>query len=99
MKKTVTASAKKLFLTLILASAVTPVWAAMQTVTLRVPEMSCGACPITVKKALSRVDGVSKISINVAQREAIVTFDNAKTSVQKLTKTTEDAGYTSTVKP
>ena len=89
---------KKLFVSLALAAVVTPVWAATQTVTLSVPGMTCAACPITVKKALSKVDGVSKTDVNFDKREAIVTFDDAKTSVQKLTKATEDAGYPSSVK-
>jgi len=63
-----------------------------------VPGMTCAACPITVKKALSKVDGVSKADVDFVKREAVVTFDDAKTSVQKLTKATEDAGYPSSVK-
>lgn len=73
-------------------------WAATQTVTLSVPGMTCSACPITVKKAISKVDGVSKVDVTFETREAVVTFDDAKTSVQKLTKATEDAGYPSSVK-
>ncbi|MHB1200762.1 MAG: mercury resistance system periplasmic binding protein MerP [Polaromonas sp.] len=80
------------------ASAVAPAWAATQTVTLSVPGMTCAACPITVKAALSRVDGVSKIDVKYEQREAVVTFDDAKTSVQKLTQTTTNAGYPSSAK-
>jgi mercuric ion binding protein len=63
-------------------------WAATQTVTLSVPGMNCATCPITVKKALTQVSGVS---------EAKVTFDDAKTSVQALTRATKDAGYPSAV--
>lgn len=88
----------KLFAALVLAAVVAPVWAATQTVTLAVPGMTCAACPITVKKAISKVDGVSKVDVGFEKREAVVTFDNAKTNVQKLTKATEDAGYPSTVK-
>jgi len=36
--------------------------------------------------------------VNFDKREAVVTFDDARTSVQKLTKATEDAGYPSSVK-
>lgn len=89
---------KKLFASLAFAAVVAPVWAATQTVTLSVPGMTCAACPITVKKALSKVEGVSKIDVGFEKREAIVTFDNAKTNTQKLTKATEDAGYPSIVK-
>ncbi len=89
---------KKLFASLVFIAAVAPVWAATQTVTLSVPGMTCESCPITVKHALSKVKGVSKTNISFDKREAVVTFDDAKTSVQTLTKATEDAGYTSSVK-
>lgn len=89
---------KKLFAPLALVAIVAPVWAATQTVTLAVPGMTCAACPITVKKALSKVEGVSKVSVGFEKREAVVTFDDAKTSVLKLTTATEDAGYPSSAK-
>ncbi len=89
---------KKLFAFLAVAAVIAPVWAATQSVTLSVPGMTCAACPITVKHALSKVEGVSKTDVNFDKREAVVTFDDARTSVQKLTKATEDAGYPSSVK-
>jgi len=52
---------KKLFATLVIVAVSALVWAATQTVTLSVPGMTCAACPITVKKALSRVPGVSNV--------------------------------------
>ncbi|GEM_PF-32028 len=92
------AGTKKLFASLALVAVVAPVLAATQTVTLSVPGMTCAACPITVKKSISKVEGVSKTDVNFDKREAVVTFDDAKTNVQKLTKATEDAGYPSSVK-
>ncbi|GGZ88318.1 cation transporter [Novosphingobium arvoryzae] len=56
---------KKLFASLAIAAVVAPVWAATQTVTLSVPGMTCSACPITVKKAISKVEGVSKVRVCV----------------------------------
>lgn len=73
-------------------------WAATQTITLSVPGMTCAACPITVKKALSKVEGVSKTEVILEKREVVVTFDDTKTNGLKLTKATEDAGYPSSVK-
>lgn len=73
-------------------------FAAPQTVTLSVPGMTCSACPITVKTALKKVDGVSKTDVSFQKLEATVTFDDAKTDVQALTKATGDAGFPSTVK-
>ena len=89
---------KKLIALSTLAALSSPLWATTQTVTLSVPGMTCSACPITVKKAISKVEGVSKVNVTFETREAVVTFDDAKTSVQKLTKATEDAGYPSSVK-
>jgi mercuric ion binding protein len=89
---------KKLFVSLALATIIAPVWAATQTVTLAVPGMTCAACPITVKKALTKVDGVRDVKVSYEKLTAVVTFDDAKTSLQKLTKATEDAGYPSSVK-
>ncbi|MBA3271512.1 MAG: mercury resistance system periplasmic binding protein MerP [Acidobacteria bacterium] len=80
---------------LLLAS---PTFAASKTVTLAVPGMNCSACPITVKKALTKVAGVSKVDVDLDKRQATVTFDDAKTTVAALTKATTDAGYPSSVK-
>ena len=71
---------------------------APQTVTLDVPGMTCAACPITVKKAISKVDGVSKVDVSYEKRQAVVTFDDAKTSVEALTQASENAGYPASLK-
>jgi mercuric ion binding protein len=76
----------------------TPALAAQKTVTLDVPGMSCAACPITVKKALGKVEGVEKAEVDYESRQATVTFDDAKTDAAKLTRATADAGYPSSVK-
>jgi mercuric ion binding protein len=80
----------------LLASA--PLFAATRTVTLDIPGMDCPVCPITIKKALNKVDGVSQAAVNFDQRQATVTFDDAKTSVEALIKATANAGYASTLK-
>jgi mercuric ion binding protein len=69
-----------------------------KTVTLSVPDMTCSACPITVKKALQGVNGVEKVTVTFEPKEAVVTFDDAKTSVDKLREATANAGYPSTLK-
>ena len=40
-----------------------PAWASPKTITLNFCSMTCAACPITVKKALERVGGVSKVEV------------------------------------
>ena len=56
-------------------------WSAPKTVTLSVPTMDCPVCPITVKKALVKVSGVSQATVN---------FDNRPVSYTHLTLPTSD---------
>ncbi|MDP2256182.1 MAG: mercury resistance system periplasmic binding protein MerP [Polaromonas sp.] len=99
MKTNVSAQAKKLLTFFGLCALIaTPVWAATRTVTLSVPGMTCVTCPFTVRAALSRVEGVRKTDVQFGKREADVTFDDAKTTVQLLMDATGNAGYPSTVK-
>lgn len=91
---------KKLIPVLALSAALSaPAWATTQTVTLSVPGMTCAACPITIKKALNKVEGVEKIEVNIEKKEALITFDDAKTTVEALLEATKNAGYPSTVHP
>jgi mercuric ion binding protein len=90
---------KKLTALVVLAVTLSaPALAATKTVTLSVSGMTCAACPITVKTALSKVAGVEKTEISSVSPEAVVTFDDTQTNVEALTKATENAGYPSTVK-
>jgi len=72
--------------------------AATQIATLSVPGMYCAVCPITVKKALEKVPGVTKATASLEKKEAVVTYDDAKTSVNKLLDATFEAGYPAEVK-
>jgi mercuric ion binding protein len=70
-------------------------WASPQTVTLNVSGMTCPACPITVKKALEKVAGVSKVEVRFEKKQVLVTFDDANTNADALVKATTNAGYPS----
>jgi periplasmic mercuric ion binding protein len=88
---------RRLITAAILFTATVPVYSAPKTVTLAVPTMNCPACPITIKKALTAVPGVSSAAVQYEQRQATVTFDDAKTTVEALTQATTNAGYPSTL--
>jgi mercuric ion binding protein len=87
----------KTFLTALVAMLVfaSPAWAGSKTVTLTVSNMTCVTCPLTVKLALTKVEGVSKAAVDFDKKEAVVTFDDAKTTAAALIKATTDAGYPS----
>lgn len=69
-----------------------------RTAVLDVQNMSCNLCPVTVKKSLEKVPGVSQAQIDFANKTATVTFDAAKTAAAALVKATTEAGYPSTVR-
>jgi mercuric ion binding protein len=69
-----------------------------ETAVLDVQNMTCGLCPVTVKKSLEQMPGVSRARIDFAKKIATVTFDADKTNAAALIKATTDAGYPSTVR-
>ena len=71
--------------------------AAPQTAVLDVQNMTCSLCPVTVKKSLEMVPGVSQARVDFNKKTATVKFDADKTSAAALVKATTDAGYPSTV--
>jgi periplasmic mercuric ion binding protein len=76
----------------------TAVFAGERTVTLAVQNMYCAACPHTVKSSLEAVPGVKRTIVTYKNKTAVVTFDDAKTTVDALTAATTKAGYPSAPK-
>jgi mercuric transport protein len=64
-----------------------------KTVTLAVEHMTCAACPITVKKALTAVPGVQHVVVDLGTQSATVTFDPATTGIPALESAVTNAGY------
>ena len=85
-----------LILVLLMSSMFTAAWADTRTVTLSVPSMNCAMCPITVRKALEKAEGVTQANVDYQTKSAVVVYDDQKASVSQLTQATEDAGYPST---
>jgi len=77
----------------IVAAAATPV-----TVTLEVKNMTCATCPITVRKSLEKVSGVTAVKVDYEKKTATVTYDPDKTKPESLTHATTDAGFPSTLR-
>jgi mercuric ion binding protein len=64
-----------------------------RTVTLAVANMTCALCPITVSKAIEGVDGVTEVSVEYAAKRAIVRFDDAVTSWERIAQASTNAGF------
>ncbi|WP_323034578.1 mercury resistance system periplasmic binding protein MerP [Pararhodobacter sp.] len=86
---------KKMLVAAALSILTAPAWAVPTTVTLSIPTMDCPVCPITVKKALTKVPGVSQATISYEKRLATVTYESTKASVDALVQATTNAGYPS----
>jgi mercuric ion binding protein len=87
----------KLLMAVFAALPLTVLAAAPKTVTLDVKNMTCELCPITVKKSLEKVSGVSAVKVDFDKKTATVTFDPDKAQPEALTQATTNAGYPSTV--
>jgi mercuric ion binding protein len=53
---------------------------------------------ISVQRSLSKTSGVTRANVNLDKAEAVVSFDDTKTSIEALLKATRGAGYPSTLK-
>ena len=74
-----------------------PVLAAERTVRLAVDGMWCAGCSYIVKKTLAGVPGVTSVDVSMAEKAAVVTFDDAETDVARLTEVTAEVGFPSRV--
>lgn len=52
----------------------------------------------SVKRSLTKVNGVTKVDVSLEKAEAVVSFDDTKTNIETLRKATGGAGYPSTLK-
>ena len=55
-----------------------------QTATLDIQGMTCGACATSVKVVLKKLDGVSDAKVSVEEKRAVVSYDPAKITPQKM---------------
>lgn len=74
--------------------------AAQRTVTLDVQNVTCATCGPIVKKTLSRLPGVSEVSVveRAGKATAKVTFDDAKVTPDAMVTATTNAGYPAAVR-
>ena len=64
----------------------------MKTFELTIDGMSCGHCVMSVKKELSKVNGLKVESVEIGT--ARVQFDESQVAREKLAEAIEKAGYT-----
>lgn len=88
---------RKLLITLLAVFPLAALATTPKTVTLAVQNMTCELCPITVKKSLEKLPGVSAVKVDFDKKTATVTYDADTAQPAALTKATANAGYPSSV--
>ncbi len=67
--------------------------AAMQEVVLDIEGMTCETCPITVHKALTRLEGVEAVQVTYEPPRAVVRYVPDKVTVEDIIQATVNVGY------
>lgn len=63
------------------------------TLTLPVKGMHCASCANIIKRNLSKIDGVEKAESYYGTEEAVITYDDKKTSIDAMNQTLKPFGY------
>ena len=68
-----------------------------QVVTFTVDKMTCATCPITVRKAMQRVDGVKEVTVDFDAKTATVIYDVTLTDAKQIGDASSNVGFPATV--
>lgn len=69
-----------------------------ETVSFKVEKMTCATCPIAVRKAMERVDGVKEVKVDLDSKTAVVTFDASMTDASEIGAASTNVGFPATVR-
>ena len=61
--------------------------------TFAIENMTCATCPITVKRAMEGVAGVSAVTVDFATKTARVTYDPRRVNAAAIAAASTNAGY------
>jgi mercuric ion binding protein len=64
-----------------------------RTVTFTVEKMTCALCPITVSRAMKRVEGVVEVSVDYDKKRATVGYDDAITTWEEIAAASAGVGF------
>jgi copper chaperone len=65
----------------------------MASVTLNVPDISCEHCQHTIMHALTPVDGVHRVTVDIPTKEVHVDYDAARLDVERLKAILQEEDY------
>ena len=62
-----------------------------------VDKMTCATCPITVRKAMQRVDGVKEVAVDFDAKTATVLYDSNLTDAKQIGDASTNVGFPATL--
>lgn len=63
------------------------------SVTIPISRMSCTSCSNKVEKAIGKMNGVSKVSVNFATEKAVVSYDSKVVKLSEMKRVIEEVGF------
>ena len=68
------------------------------TVSFTVEKMTCATCPIAVRKAMERVEGVKEVTVDFDSKTAIVRYDASMTDASDIGAASTNVGFPATIR-
>ncbi len=65
----------------------------MASQTLSVPEISCGHCKSSIEAAVSPLDGVDRVEVQIDERTVQFDYDGTDATLTTIVAAIEDVGY------
>jgi copper chaperone len=65
----------------------------MNTVTLSVPDISCGHCKNSIEGAVGELAGIDKVEVAIEAKTVDVSFDPEAVPLDTIIETIEEQGY------
>jgi mercuric ion binding protein len=82
-----------LIMCLVLTSGIASASDIEQTAVFDVEKMTCATCPIAVRKAMLRVDGVKEVNVDLDSKTAVVTYDSELATPVEIGRASTDVGF------
>jgi copper chaperone CopZ len=61
--------------------------------TIKVPTVQCGTCKRNITNALSTIDGIKKVKVDISKKITVVTYDDSKIELGAIEDAITMAGY------
>lgn len=65
----------------------------MKQEVLSVPEVHCGHCVSSIEGAVSALEGVKEVKVNLDARDVTVSFEEAEVTMDTIVATIQEQGY------